>query len=174
MSSKITEMVADLDTLLKNAGIKPVILPLRDWKHPVQKLDAEKLTAWRKTIPFDARHVDAALAGLCWAAGDWEQSHQVAQEIKEPLGSYWHYLLHRVEGDYWNANYWLQKAGRMSWWPEVVATVEPQRQSTIQRPEDWLKFCEQAANKSEGDDHHWALRLQDEEWRRLLRHCLND
>ena len=44
-------------------------------------------------------------------AGQWEQAHETAQEIKTPTGSWIHAFLHREEGDLPNAGYWYRRAG---------------------------------------------------------------
>lgn len=44
--------------------------------------------------------------------GDWEGSHDLANELSSPLGSWIHAWLHRVEGDLPNANYWYRLADR--------------------------------------------------------------
>jgi len=44
--------------------------------------------------------------------GDWEQAHNIAQDIPTREGSWVHAYLHRKEGDNWNANYWYNRAGR--------------------------------------------------------------
>jgi hypothetical protein len=43
---------------------------------------------------------------------DWEGSHNVAQDINTPEGSWIHAYLHRKEGDAGNAAYWYHKAGK--------------------------------------------------------------
>lgn len=49
-----------------------------------------------------------------WLArrGDWQGSHEIAQDIPSQMGAAIHAYLHRVEGDIWNANYWYSRAGR--------------------------------------------------------------
>lgn len=49
-----------------------------------------------------------------WYAGkdNWEQAHNIAQDIPTAEGSWIHAYLHRWEGDEWNANYWYRRAGR--------------------------------------------------------------
>lgn len=49
-----------------------------------------------------------------WLAknGRWDASHQVAQGIDTPMGSWIHALLHLIEGDPGNAGYWYHRAGR--------------------------------------------------------------
>jgi hypothetical protein len=44
--------------------------------------------------------------------GDWEASHNIAQEIHSNEGSWIHAYLHRKEGDNSNAAYWYAKAGK--------------------------------------------------------------
>ncbi len=45
------------------------------------------------------------------AKGDWESSHNIAQDIDTPDGALIHAYLHRKEGDNWNADYWYRRAG---------------------------------------------------------------
>jgi hypothetical protein len=44
--------------------------------------------------------------------GDWEKSHNIAQDIHTKDGSWIHAYLHRKEGDNGNAVYWYSRAGR--------------------------------------------------------------
>lgn len=46
------------------------------------------------------------------AKGDWENSHNIAQQIHSKEGSWIHAYLHRKEGDDGNASYWYAKAGK--------------------------------------------------------------
>jgi len=45
------------------------------------------------------------------AKGDWEASHNIAQDIDTKEGALIHAYLHRKEGDIWNADYWYKQAG---------------------------------------------------------------
>ena len=42
--------------------------------------------------------------------GNWEKSHDLAQEVENEDGSWIHAYLHRVEGDLGNAAYWYRRA----------------------------------------------------------------
>ena len=44
--------------------------------------------------------------------GDWETSHNIAQDILSEDGSWIHAYLHRKEGDHGNAAYWYRRAAR--------------------------------------------------------------
>jgi hypothetical protein len=57
--------------------------------------------------------ITGCLAALWYAGkGDWEQAHNIAQDIPTAEGSWVHAYLHRQEGDSGNANYWYVRAGR--------------------------------------------------------------
>lgn len=45
-------------------------------------------------------------------AGNWEQAHNIAQDIHTSTGSWIHALLHLIEGDIGNAGYWFRKSGQ--------------------------------------------------------------
>jgi len=63
--------------------------------------------------------------------GNWEAAHNIAQDIHTPMGSWIHALLHLIEGDQWNADYWFSKAGKPSrkpkdmdaLWDEIAGQV---------------------------------------------------
>lgn len=38
------------------------------------------------------------------------RSHTISQDIQDATGSYWHGIMHRMEGDYGNAKYWFDQA----------------------------------------------------------------
>jgi len=62
-------------------------LPSKEWPDALQSL-------W-----FDAK-------------GDWEGSHNIAQDLQSQMGSWIHAYLHRKEGDKWNAGYWYRRANK--------------------------------------------------------------
>ena len=45
-------------------------------------------------------------------SGNWDGAHQIAQRDKTEMGSWMHAIIHVVEGDRGNAEYWYQQAGR--------------------------------------------------------------
>jgi hypothetical protein len=51
--------------------------------------------------------------GLFYAANDLERAHTIFQDVESSQGAYWHGMLHRREGDFPNALYWMRRAGRV-------------------------------------------------------------
>lgn len=59
------------------------------------------------------RHWSPLLAALWWEAkGDWQNAHEIAQNIDSAAGAWVHAHLHRKEGDHANAGYWYRQAGK--------------------------------------------------------------
>ena len=53
------------------------------------------------------------LKALWWARkGDWDRSHDIAQDAGSEAGDWVHAYLHRVEGDLGNAAYWYRRANK--------------------------------------------------------------
>jgi hypothetical protein len=57
---------------------------------------------------------DALLAAVNLALdGDWDGSHKIAQDYSDSNANWIHAVLHKIEGDVWNSNYWYARtAGR--------------------------------------------------------------
>lgn len=41
--------------------------------------------------------------------GEWDASHQIAQDYSDVTANWIHAVLHKIEGDEWNSKYWYQK-----------------------------------------------------------------
>lgn len=75
-------------------------------------------------------------AGLYLWNGALEESHRISQEQETPPGSYWHGIMHRMEGDYGNANYWFARAGRF---PQHAALQRFAAQLLNERESGWRR-----------------------------------
>ena len=42
-------------------------------------------------------------------ADDWHGAHELAQQFQDPLACWLHAVLHKIEGDKWNSEYWYAK-----------------------------------------------------------------
>lgn len=78
-------------------------------------------TTLDQAVP-DATWPDALKALWFDAKGDWESSHNIAQDMHTRMGSWMHAYLHRKEGDTFNAGYWYRQAGRS--YPEITLDEE--------------------------------------------------
>ena len=45
-------------------------------------------------------------------AGDWQAAHAIVQKDSSSQGSWAHGIVHMMEGDLSNADYWYRRAGR--------------------------------------------------------------
>lgn len=89
------------------------------------KVDVGRVRSHPTTLLFPAaRHAQAALAGLLLRLGYWDESHQVAQDLHSPEGSYWHAITHRMEPDASNAGYWFRQVGDHSIFADLHRRTE--------------------------------------------------
>jgi hypothetical protein len=105
-----------------------------------------------------AAALDLWKGGLFYALDDLDAAHRFFQEDGSPEGSYWHGMLHRREGDFGNALYWIRRAGRIK-----VAGWEPGFD-----PAAFVGACEKAARA--GTDPEHLLKSQRREWEAMMQH----
>jgi hypothetical protein len=41
--------------------------------------------------------------------GDWNKSHNIAQDYSDDTANWIHAVLHKIEGDVWNSKYWYAR-----------------------------------------------------------------
>jgi hypothetical protein len=54
--------------------------------------------------------VDCIRSLLLLQAGDFERSHSIVQAMSGSDPAYIHGMVHRVQGDFWNAKYWFRRS----------------------------------------------------------------
>ena len=96
-------------------------------------------------------------AGLWLYADDLERSHAVSQSLEDATGSYWHGIMHRREGDFSNAHYWLRCAARHPLFTE--------------RPELESDALIDAVSRARGANPPELVARQREEWAALFSAC---
>lgn len=90
---------------------------------------------------------------------DLERSHEVSQGIEGPVGAYWHGIMHRREGDFWNAKYWLRQARELAPVMASIPKFEP------------LSFVDRVQGAG-GSNPVELVELQRAEWMALLTYCM--
>ncbi|MGL6074213.1 MAG: hypothetical protein ACRC8S_08630 [Fimbriiglobus sp.] len=108
----------------------------------------------------------AALAGLWLRHGFWEESHNIAQDLQTPEGSYWHAIQHRREPDAWNSKYWFRQVASHP----VVAQVATAATALglPSSPAEFVDYCETHRGTTK---EAAAIALQEQEWQLLFDYC---
>jgi hypothetical protein len=76
-------------------------------------MTVEELAASTENDPEPPESLSPDCQALWHAkAGNWDASHEIAQDITTSLGSWIHAHLHLIEGDTGNAGYWYARAGK--------------------------------------------------------------
>ncbi len=127
----------------------------------------------------EARHPEAALAGLWLRLGGWEEAHSIAQDLNSAEGSYWHAIVHRQEPDAWNSGYWFRRVGAHPIYPALLEQARKIATATgIHAPTrgSWdpiafIDFCEQARAHPGTARYQAASQMQDAEWWLLFEFC---
>lgn len=163
---------AAVEELLAQA-ICPVPLIREAFPPPVVSL---KVPDAQRLFP-DAAQPSAALAGLALQLADWEGSHELAQHIDTPEGSFWHAILHRMEPDEFNSNYWFRKVGQHGIFPELLADaksilatspVDGWQMADRWQPRLFHTWIREAVETKDPRKHTVAVAIQNAELRRLF------
>ncbi|MFS0837591.1 hypothetical protein [Paenibacillus sp. 1P03SA] len=93
-------------------GRQPSLYPIEEWDSLIDvRIDKLQVSALSGDNPDKEPYALALKSGLYLLNESLDNSHEISQSITNETGSYWHGLMHRMEGDYSNAKYWLQDAG---------------------------------------------------------------
>ncbi len=95
---------------------------------PISNTTAAKVSELVSSHQLSGNLQEAALWLL---AGDLERSHKISQSFENADGSYWHGIMHRREGDFWNSKYWFRRVGKhpgLSQLAEQISNCQETRQ----------------------------------------------
>lgn len=111
----------------------------------------------------DKQLADCCLAGIWLLHGHLDASHDISQSIKTREGSFWHAIMHRLEHDFWNSQYWYQNVGHHP----VVQALQTEYASY---PDQFLSDSQSvvAGNPTNAD---YVAKIAIDEWKSLFEHC---
>lgn len=86
--------------------------------------------------------------GLLYALDSIDEAHRIFQDSPSDLGSYWHGMMHRREGDFDNARYWFRRSGVLPFFDELQSAA-CNVSADMARQSNWDPYlftgtCEQA------------------------------
>ena len=165
-----------IDRLLLNPDLLKKLTPTEPvaWDLPPKIRDAsDEVLGGGKEIA-DAKMFALVRGALLCAVDALDAAHRIFQDDHSDLGSYWHGVMHRREGDFDNARYWFRRAGRLPIFDRMhaaAAEVSPH----MSRQATWDAYlltgmCEQAKfgdTEAVGE----CVRLQRVEFEELLAYC---
>ena len=134
-----------------------------------------------------AQLADRQMASCCVSAvwllyDELDRSHTISQGIDSPSGSYWHAIMHRREGDFSNAKYWLRRVGHHPVFDrlgtraaEWIAAHDGDDAGLLVAGGPWEPFafvdlC-QAVERGRSQAGELCLNLQQLEWELLFDFC---
>lgn len=141
----------------------------------VEKLDSAMLERlFGSTIVVNKTSARLCVAGLWLLFDHLEECHSIAQSVEIPDGSYWHAIMHRREGDFFNSKYWYRRVGEHAIFPALLSeakSISPEKFETeVWDPFLFVDCCEEAVRKNE--KIVWLCqKIQQAEWQLLFDYC---
>ncbi len=138
-----------IDRLLLNPDLLGKLTPSEplSWDLPVKIRDAsDEVLSGGKEITDKAQFA-LVRGGLLYAVDALDAAHRIFQDEPGDLGSYWHGMMHRREGDFDNARYWFRRAGGLAVF-EKMHEAAANLSATMARQANWDAYlltgmCEQ-------------------------------
>jgi hypothetical protein len=156
---------------------------------PLFAVSNQKLDQEIQVLLDNASHpIDSVPAAMIWLrVGLIDRPHRIVQEDSSAMGSYIHGIVHRLEGDYWNSNYWFQRVRDNSLLSRIGQSVESDwqgRQSEVTgtggameisrlwkggkfHPSQFVSLCEAAAKNRESAIVELLSWVSYAEWRSI-------
>jgi hypothetical protein len=173
-ASTIAALVAEPRLMALDAGA-----PNRTAFDRLSALDAGRLLDGH--VVRDREMAKACVAGL-WLYHDFlDQSHRISQSLHGREGSYWHGIMHRREGDFANAKYWLRRVGAhpihetLKGRARGLAADALEDAAFLRADARWdayafVDLCE-AACAGRSDALELCRKIQEQEWQLLFDFC---
>ncbi len=122
-----------------------------------------------------ARDASSALSGLLLYFSCLTEAHDLLHTIPSVDGAYWHGIMHRMEGDAFNAGYWFRRIGPHPVFPALhrAAAQLGYVQGPAWDPVGFVRFCEPFGKSAaaQTDAERLAMDIQLAEWQLLFDYC---
>ena len=165
-----------IDRLLLNPELLRKLTPTEPlgWDLPEKIRDASDETISGGKEIADAKMFALIRGALLNAADALAAAHRIFQDDASDLGSYWHGVMHRREGDFDNARYWFRRAGRLPIFDKMHEAAA-QVSATMAKQATWDAYlltgmCEQV-KFGDTDAVAECVKLQRVEFDQLLAYC---
>lgn len=142
---------------------EPLLQPVEPWQTELDgrigKLQPER---WSDGDSSKLQYAQAVQSGLYLWNDSLNASHELSQRITNETGSYLHGMMHRMEGDYSNANYWFRTAGSHP----VANRIQNRVQSlvaghkTLDKPGSLMNELIQLSEQSEWDPGNFTTLVE--------------
>jgi hypothetical protein len=155
--------------------------PVSDVREDLRKLSLQK--AFSHTEIKNRDMAECCLSAIWLLFNCLEESHTRSQGIPTTTGSYWHGIMHRREGDFFNSKYWFQRVKKHPIFPKLQTVSKEAAEETASHPSiDFLKtqsewdpfkyidLCE-ACLSGRSTHENLAQQIQQYEWELLFNYC---
>lgn len=134
---------------------------------------ASALVAQAVADPALADRLDL-VAGLWMYVDELDKSHAASQHLDTPTGAYWHAIMHRREGDFSNAKYWLRRAVNHPAMSLIDLTGGGAGSGTAVAAYDAAELVDRVERAHERQDpfNPALISAQCKEWKALFAWCL--
>ena len=148
-------------------------------KHKINSISLEKTFLPHQIR--DRNFANACLSGI-WLHHDFlNESHSISQRIPTITGSFWHGIMHRREGDYWNSKYWFRQVEEhpvfSSLQSAILKILEPSLFPEFQKVSwDPFLFVDMVQKYIGTDSEREEIlkEIQQVEWKILFDHCFKE
>ena len=125
----------------------------------LQALDGKTLIGGSRLTGKQREMANACISGLWLLHNFLDQSHDISQSIESPVGSHWHAIMHRLEGDFSNSKYWYRRVGRWDLYHDIS-----DRAGKMFEP---MAFVDRVEKEGSEATHDVAVA----EWQALFEYC---
>jgi hypothetical protein len=136
---------------------------------PLVALDSspgeQRVLGWLQRYPI---LVDEPLEAMLWVRlGMIDRAHEIVQDATNGIRAYIHGIIHRLEGDFWNANYWFRQVRSPELISRIAETVGAGLDDKPFEPARFTDAVEAWRNASSATDVSRLQEIAQREWQAI-------